>query len=978
MQIFTMIPTALIVTVLSLPVLDAAGESPSIELGAPFRNNAVLQREMPVPVWGWSTPGTHIRVQFADQMKTATAGHDGKWMLTLDELEASFEPRPIMVSDNRGNSVTLRNILVGEVWLASGQSNMQWLAGKSSSSQLKVAPVGDLKVAPIREFEVTSVVAMLHPIEKAAGAWKNGDYENYSAIAFAFAHKLYGELNVPIGILNCSFSQTSIQAWVPREGFRGGTDKYTRSIYQKILETDPATPEHKAAWSRFYSDLEKTLRNNADRVSRGRAAQAISTNTPGNMNGNRDAAWLYNGRLNPVVPYALRGGIWNQGYANMGEGLPYYNHLHSLVRGWRMVWNTPELPVYFHQFYCPGQKGEWNNSPSISSTAEMRLGTWMARDIPNTGMASQIDVTGSIHYWNKAVPGQRLALHALKNQYGRTVVADGPMFKSYRVDGDRLIVDFEHADDGLLVAETGSNANRTNRDGTGFADPKVIDDGASQIRLFYIADEDRIWYRAGVEIAGATVILTSPKVKSPRGVSYGTGGIGFQPNLYNRSLLPMTPFIAYDHQPVTSGTWPDEKLLVDGEAVNPATVGKLAEWRKMPLLSTQFRDNAVLQAGIPITIWGSAAHDYGYEAEGEAVIQFRFAGLEKTIPVNNNPEIVTLGPGQSRGNRWKEWRVTVPPMKASAEPKTLKVTFLIDGEIAHERICRNIVTGDVWFVAAPPGKFKIPPKNESGIPVRMLTRKAKRFSSPTASRYSVCVSRTPLNRFASEWTDASGIAAALGHRIARRSGTPVGIIFMQSGMTSMGQGLPSKNLTTVKSWIPVNDLKHAPSLMNDYRDLASVLPGNPFYDANVRRYIAAWKQYWNVDIPRMTTSRSVPDGVAWGSYPTLESSVSSTASEVYNVMVHSFTPAGLKGIVFLSSAAMFENDQGASYGEQISVLANSWKNRFAGDTPRFLYTIPSQALAPQITVPNKISGNSTVIEIEDWSDIGAVINAASR
>ena len=123
MQIFTMIPTALIVTVLSLPVLDAAGESPSIELGAPFRNNAVLQREMPVPVWGWSTPGTHIRVQFADQMKTATAGHDGKWMLTLDELEASFEPRPIMVSDNRGNSVTLRNILVGEVWLASGQSN---------------------------------------------------------------------------------------------------------------------------------------------------------------------------------------------------------------------------------------------------------------------------------------------------------------------------------------------------------------------------------------------------------------------------------------------------------------------------------------------------------------------------------------------------------------------------------------------------------------------------------------------------------------------------------------------------------------------------------------------------------------------------------------------------------------------------------------------------------------------------------------
>ncbi|MFP6764328.1 MAG: hypothetical protein VB858_11940, partial [Planctomycetaceae bacterium] len=226
MQIFRISPASLLVAVLSLPVSNAADDSPSITLGAPFRDNAVLQRAMRVPVWGWSTPGTHIRVHFAGQVKTATAGHDGKWILALDELEASFEPRRIVVSDNRGNSVTLNNILVGEVWLASGQSNMQWLSGKSSSSQLKVKPVGDLKVAPIREFEVTSVVAMLHPIEKADGTWKNGDYGNYSAIAFAFAHTLYGELDVPIGILNCSFSQTSIQAWIPREGFRDGKDEY--------------------------------------------------------------------------------------------------------------------------------------------------------------------------------------------------------------------------------------------------------------------------------------------------------------------------------------------------------------------------------------------------------------------------------------------------------------------------------------------------------------------------------------------------------------------------------------------------------------------------------------------------------------------------------------------------------------------------------------------------------------------------------
>ncbi len=961
----------------SFPSLRAAEESLAIELGAPFRDNAILQREMPVPVWGWSKPGTQVTVQFAGQKQTAKAGKDGKWMLNLNELDASFEPRELVISSSTGESVTLKNILVGEVWLASGQSNMQWKVQKSSSSQLVVQPRGE--VAPIREFEVTSVVAMLHPIEKADGSWKDGDYGNHSAIAFAFAHKLYEDLNVPIGILNCSFSQTAIQAWVPREGFRDAKDEYTQAIYQRILETDPTRSEHKTAWNTFYQNVENTLKENVRRVRNGETPQAISTKTPGNMSGNRDASWLFNGRLNPVVPYAIRGSIWNQGYANMGEGLPYYNNLHNLARGWRMAWDRPELPVYFHQFYCPGQKGGWNNSPSIGATAEMRLGAWLARDIPNAGLASQIDITGGIHYRHKAVPGQRLALHALKKQYGKDIVADGPMFKSYSVNGSQLVVEFDHAEGGLVVAETGSNAIGREEGATGFADPKVIENGADQVKLFYIADENRVWHAAKVRIAGDKVVLSSPRVKSPRGVSYGTGGVGFQPNLYNRSLLPMTPFIYYDNKLVLSKTWPEENLKVDGEIIDPGAVGNLYEWRKMPLLSTQFRDNAVLQAGVPITIWGSVLHDYGHEAEGEAVIKFSFAGVEKTIPVNaDSPNIFQLGPGQSRSSRGKEWRVTVPPMKASAEPKTLKVAFLIDGEVAHERVCKNIVIGDVWFVAAPPGRFEVPAESELSSTVRMMTRKAKRFSSSSPSRYSVCVSRTPLNRFASEWTDATGVAAALGHRVGAKTGKPVGIIFMQSGMTSMGKGMPSKNLTEVKSWISVNDLKRSPSLMSDYKDLATVLPGNPYYAANARRYVTAWKQYWSEYIPQMTASRAVPDGAAWGSYPTLTSSVTSQAAEAYNVLAHSFTPSALKGIIFLSSPEMFEKDQGANYGEQLSALANSWKQRFGGQDLQFVYTIPSQALAQKVTAPDGIKGKSTPIAIENWSEIRGVIEAVGR
>ena len=953
---------------------------PAIQLGAPFRDHAVLQRGMDVPVWGWSGPGTKVTVEFAGQTKTAVAGKSGKWMLSLDPLKASAKPAELKVAESTGKRVTLRNILVGEVWLASGQSNMQWKVNKSSTIRLAQAFTDETqgKPAPIREFEVTSVMAMLHPIEKADGAWKDGNYADYSAIAFAFAHKLHKELGVPIGILNCSFSQTAIQAWVPREGFRDAKDAYTQAIYQKILETDPTTPEHKAAWTGFYEGIEATLRENAERVAEGKAPQPISTRTPGNLSGNRDASWLFNGRLNPVVPYAIRGGIWNQGYANMGEGLPYYHNLHNLVRGWRLVWDKPELPVYFHQFYCPGQKGEWNHSPRIGGVVDMRLGTWLARDIPHTGMASQIDVTGGIHYTSKTVPGQRLALHALKNQYGqKELAADGPSFKDYEVRGDRLIVKFDQAEGGLVAGSTAYNTDRRNKDATGFADPKVIPDGENQVKGFYLAGADRVWHRATVKLDGETVVLHALGVKQPRGVSYGTGGIGFQPNLYNRALLPMTPFIYYDQKRVTAESWPDEKLKVAGVVPAAGSEGLLYEWRKMPLLSTQFRENAVLQADQPITFWGSVLHDYGVAAEGEAVVEFSFADIKKRISVKaGSPHIYEIAPGDSRyPGAAKEWRVTVPAMKASAEPKTLTVRFLIDGELAHERICRNIVVGDVWFVASHPGNFEELPDVEVQAPVRMMTRKAKRFSHPTPSRYTVCVSRTPLNRFACVWTDATGLPAALGNFIAAKTGRPVGVIFMKSGMTSMGRGVPSKDLSTLKSWIPVNALKDAPSLFADYKDLAAVRPGNSHYAANVRQYLDAWRSYWNDYIPKMVTNRSVPDGLVWGNYPTLTAGVTSQASEVYNTMVHSFTPTQLKGILFLAGPATFAEDGGARYGEQMTTLANSWKKHFGGKDPHFLYTLPDKSLAPKITQPKGIRGRSTAIPTRDWTEVSNLLDA---
>ncbi|MGB1128638.1 MAG: hypothetical protein ACPG4K_01210, partial [Haloferula sp.] len=740
--------------------------------------------------------------------------------------------------------------------------------------------------------------------------------------------------------------------------------------------TVPGTPEHKEAWAAFYKSLEDQIAANEKAIKEGGTAKEISTPVPGNMKGNRDANWLFNGRLSPVVPYAIRGAIWNQGYANMGEGLPYYNNLHNLVRGWRLVWDKPELPVYFHQFYSAGMRhpGKEVNKPSIGSSAEMRLGTFLARDIPNTGMASQIDVSGGIHYQAKAVPGQRLALHALKNQYGqKDLVTDGPMFKSYKVEGNKVIIEFDHAEGGLVVAGTGYNGIERHEDSTGFADPKVIPNGDDQVKLFFLAGEDRVWHPASMKIEGEKVVVTSPGVSKPLGVSYATGEVGWQPNLYNKSLLPMTPFIHFDQKMVTSKDWPDEKLKIAGETIDPSTVGNVYEYRKMPLLSTQFRDDAVFQAGQPVIVWGSTRQHGEWQStpeKGDCKVHFEFGDIKEVIDVT--PEMA-------------EWQVTLPAMKAGPKPHTLKVQFSIDGEMVHERIVKGIVFGEVWCVVAPAAKFEMPKVEDSGQIVRMIQNQSKRDGRPDPSRFSICTSRTPRvldangkasNRFASYWKDAEGLAAAFGHTLAAKSKQPVGIIFLQA-----------KKDVPLKNWIAPEFLKDAPSLEPDYKTIGSKYPDNPYYLENVRRYISDWKGYWADYIPAMIKNKAVPEGAAWGDnwgqYPSPEPVIGdTTATFEYNVYMHSFTPAALSGVVFLTGQGMVAGDEGANFGPEMAVLAKCMKSRFSlwqedVDTPVF-YTVPSKALAAKITQPSGIDGASTAVPVSDWADVNSALQAVVK
>ena len=949
------------IMLLSPLVLNAGGGAPvgkparslAIEMGTPFNDHAILQREMKVPVWGWSKPGMKVTVKFAGQSKTAVAGKDGKWMLELDPLKANAAPGEMVISEEGGKTETLKDILVGEVWLASGQSNMQWLAGKCVVGRViqkgihERVKAGKEKMPIIREVQIPGFAASLVAQEKGKAQWSS-DWPNFSAIAFAFAYEIEKNLKVPVGIVNCSFSSTPIQAWAHRDGFKDGKDEFTKEVYQKILEGDPSTPQHKTAWEAYNKSLRDWGKACADRVAKGLPVERAPS-VPGNMRGNRDATWMYNAKTHPMAPFAIRGVIWNQGYANQNDGIAYRNYLHSLIRSWRMVWNKPELPVYFHQFYCAGK--DWSGI-ALTSAAEMRLGTWLAHnDIPNAAMASQIDINGGVHYYNKAVPGQRLAYHALKNQYGKDIIANGPMYKNYTVKGDKLILELDHAE-GLTVGK--SNC------GSGIATPTPIENGEDQVILFYIAGKDKKWHQAKLKIVGKTIELSAPGLKTPCGVAYGCNGVGTMPGIYNKAMLPLTPFIYFDNKLVVSNqlelkniripgfdspemmTWEMEYIPLAGKVVDPTTYGIMAKYRKLHLLSPQFRDGAVIQADMPTRIYGAAIPG--------SVVKISFAGKEQTVKV---------GPNKS------EWEATFAPLPANDKPTNIHVTCSVDGKLAHERKIPNIVIGDVWYVAINtknmPAVARYPKYDAPTGPVRMFQSAASKRSHPVPDRFKMTSSGSQQSRFFARWAPPAGLAKELGDKVHAITGKPVGVIVMNSP-----GDIP------IKGWVGYKWLGKIPAWKGDMDQLYSRYAPDPkAYASNAEIYIKDWQEYWKKVAVDPAFSISSDSGVM----PRFPGAVraKTPATMTYNMMIAAYGPANFKGVICFTPKSFIGEDEGASFGKEFSVMANCWKETFAHGKqvidPFFVYTVPAKELAPKLTSPEGIKGGNAAVEIAQWTDV---------
>jgi Carbohydrate esterase, sialic acid-specific acetylesterase len=679
--------------------------APAIELGSPFRDNAILQREKDVPVWGWSKPGTSVTVEFAAQKESAKAGADGKWMLKLKPLKASAEPAEMVVSDSDGKKVALKNILVGEVWMASGQSNMEWFAGKSMCSAMAQEMSKANDEVPIRELR-TDTVSALYPQEKVASlaGWKTSRVAgDFSALALAFAYELHKELKVPVGILLTSHSNTRIEAFTERKAIEAHPELKVDT--DMIHDGDVTMEQGRAAFGKYYQDLDAWQKASAEMgfpVER----PLKRPNLPGIAGEWRGPSQFFNGKIAPVVPYAIRGSLWCQGESNNGDGRLYAARMEALVRGWRGAWGMPDMPFYFTQMQAYG-----SSDPDEIGMADVRQAQhlFFMNNREHVGMVVQTDLNpaapGAIHYQNKLHPGMRLARWALAKDYGRDIAYTGPIFEKAAIEGNKAVVSFDKESlfGGLMVGSKGME--KDNKEPGKFIEPARPTPG-EKLNLFRLCGKDRKWRAAEAEIVGDTVVVTSKDVPEPVGVQYAHCAAPLNANLYNKAGLPATPFAAIDG-----------KLVFEEDDMEKVAAKKARQSASSdpdhPVFEVAafYRDGVIIQRDQPIPVWGYA--NKGVE------VTAKLGGVTQTAVANDR----------------QQWSVSFPALKASAQPLTLEVK----SSHGRGRTVSDILVGDVWFLtgstllSTEPAYDKRDPK--AVIPEAMpLVREFRRLPAPATHR----------------------------------------------------------------------------------------------------------------------------------------------------------------------------------------------------------------------------------------------------
>jgi sialate O-acetylesterase len=535
---------SLLLSLLLLPLVARA----EIRLPAVFADHLVLQRDLPVPVWGSAEAGEMVEVKFAGQKKTAKADASGKWRVSLDPLEASARPRELKIG-----SRVIRDVLVGEVWLASGQSNMGFPLASAHQSGKALEAAGD----PLLRFFTVQNATAAEPQDDLRGRWDLSTpiaARSFSAVAYYFAKGLREKLDVPVAILHSSWGGTPAQAWLSVDALRQDPpftnyvkryedalvkhrdvlaqpslmEAYRRDLAQWQKETAPAYNEAMKAWNAGPKTEPKPRPARPEPVN----PDPMDIPSPSSRPGTPGV--IFNARIAPLAGYALRGALWYQGEANASQGIEYRTLLPRLIGDWRKRWGQGDFPFLVVQL--AGWDMDKNPAPFHQWPWLREAQTLTVSQVPQTALAVAIDVgdPADVHPKGKEPVGQRLVLAARKLAYGETkLVASGPVFKEAKPEGAALRVSFTSTGRGLVIGQApwrpeGATAWPVDR-----------------LTGFSVAGADRQWHEADARISGDSILVSSPAVAQPVAVRYAWANAP-RCNLYNKEGLPAVPFRSDD------------------------------------------------------------------------------------------------------------------------------------------------------------------------------------------------------------------------------------------------------------------------------------------------------------------------------------------------------------------------------------------------------------------------------------------------
>ena len=509
--------------VLAAAVLTALPAAADVRLPKIFTDNMMLQRDLPVRVWGWADAGEAVTVTLSGQTATSKADAKGQWALELPAIKAG-ENLELTVKGN--NSLTLKNVLIGDIWVCSGQSNMEMGLNGCLGFQDDVKAADFPKIRRIKFHLVQSGQA--ESDAPTATPWQVCSPQTaagFTAVGFYFAREIQQKTGIPIGIIDDNWGGTAIEPWVPTEGLA-----LVEELKPMLVAKQEAIKNYRNQLPKSLTELDAWMAQTRNDLASGaptRPAPAIPAQPDGGWSG------IYNAMVHPIVRFPIKGALWYQGESNGGEGVTYYHKMRALIGGWRKQWGQGDFPFYFVQL--ANFQAASDNPAGGNGWAKLREAQTKSLTVPNTGMAVIIDTVplaerDDIHPKNKYDVGTRLAQWALGRDYGqKQLVVSGPLLKALRIEGDKARLAFDHVGTGLMV---GKKDGRT---------PAVENTGA-KLKHFSIAGADKKWFWADAVIDGKTVSVSSPLVKDPVAVRYAYQMNPDGANLYNREGLPASPF----------------------------------------------------------------------------------------------------------------------------------------------------------------------------------------------------------------------------------------------------------------------------------------------------------------------------------------------------------------------------------------------------------------------------------------------------